>query len=78
MGPDLGGKEAYHGFRNGVLFTGPKGQLVADYNNYKLLPEEKFKDFTPPATDHRALDRPPQGMDRGDQRQRRHAVQLRL
>ena len=48
VGPDLGAKEAYHGFRNGVLFTGPKGQLLADYGRYKLLPEEKFKDFAPP------------------------------
>ncbi len=47
-GPDLGAKEAYHGFRNGVLFEGPKGRLVADYNRYKLLPEDQFKDFTPP------------------------------
>ena len=28
--------------------TGPKGQLVADYGRHKLLPEEQFKDFTPP------------------------------
>ena len=47
-GPDLGAKEAYHGFRNGVLFEGPKGRLVADYNRYKLLPEDQFRDFTPP------------------------------
>ena len=47
-GPDLGAKEAFHGFASGVLFEGPKGQLVADYDRYKLLPEEKFKDFTPP------------------------------
>jgi predicted dehydrogenase len=47
-GPDLTATEAFHGFSNGVLFTGPKGQLVADYDHLKLLPEEKFKDFTPP------------------------------
>ena len=47
-GPDLGAKEAFQGFANGVLFEGPKGQLVADYNRYKLLPEDRFKDFTPP------------------------------
>jgi predicted dehydrogenase len=47
-GPDLEAKEAFHGFANGVLFTGPKGQLVADYGRYKLLPEDKFKDFTAP------------------------------
>ena len=47
-GPDLDAKEAYHGFANGVLFTGSKGQLVADYGRHKLLPEEQFKDFTAP------------------------------
>jgi predicted dehydrogenase len=47
-GPDLTAKEPFHGFANGVLFVGPKGQLVADYDHLKLLPEEKFKDFTPP------------------------------
>lgn len=39
----LSGKKA------GVLFIGDKGQLFADYDNHALLPEEKFKDFTPPA-----------------------------
>lgn len=33
---------------NGILFVGEKGQLLADYNRRILLPEEKFKDFTPP------------------------------
>ena len=33
---------------NGVLFEGPKGRLVADYGRHKLLPEDQFKDFTPP------------------------------
>ncbi len=31
-----------------VLFLGSKGMLIADYNQHKLLPEEKFKDFQPP------------------------------
>jgi predicted dehydrogenase len=33
----------------GVLFVGEKGLLMADYNQRKLFPEEKFADFTPPA-----------------------------
>ncbi|MCA9413770.1 MAG: Gfo/Idh/MocA family oxidoreductase, partial [Candidatus Omnitrophica bacterium] len=33
---------------NGVLFIGEKGMLLADYSNHKLLPEDKFADFTPP------------------------------
>ena len=33
---------------SGVLFVGEKGQLLCDYGRYKLLPEEQFKDFTPP------------------------------
>jgi predicted dehydrogenase len=37
------------GYRNGVLFSGEKGQLLADYGRHKLLPEEQFKDFTRPA-----------------------------
>ena len=32
----------------GVLFIGEKGMIEADYGSYKLLPEEKFADFTPP------------------------------
>jgi predicted dehydrogenase len=33
---------------DGCLFIGEKGMLLADYNYYKLLPEEKFKDFKEP------------------------------
>jgi predicted dehydrogenase len=47
-GPDLETKEAFHGFGDGVLFEGEKGQLVSDYNKHLLLPEAQFKDFTPP------------------------------
>jgi predicted dehydrogenase len=32
----------------GVLFIGEKGLLMADYNQWKLFPEEKFANFTPP------------------------------
>jgi len=33
----------------GVLFVGDGGMLLADYGKRILLPEEKFKDFKPPA-----------------------------
>jgi predicted dehydrogenase len=42
-GPDLQGKVTYQGFDSGVLFEGEKGNLVADYGKYRLLPEERFK-----------------------------------
>jgi predicted dehydrogenase len=32
-------------WKNGVLFVGEKGMLVADYNQYKLLPESDFAGF---------------------------------
>ena len=35
-------------WKNGTLFVGEKGYLISDYDKHKLLPEEKFKDFTPP------------------------------
>ena len=33
----------------GVLFIGEAGQLFADYSHYRLLPEQQFADFVPPA-----------------------------
>ena len=36
-------------WKNGVLFVGEKGQLIADYSRHELLPREKFRDFRPPA-----------------------------
>ena len=33
---------------NGVLFIGEKGMLLSDYSKHVLLPENDFKDFTPP------------------------------
>jgi len=36
------------GFGSGVLFIGEKGNLVADYGRYRLLPEDKFKDYQAP------------------------------
>lgn len=31
-----------------IIFVGTKGTLAADYDKYKLFPEEKFADFQPP------------------------------
>ncbi|MEN6334503.1 MAG: Gfo/Idh/MocA family oxidoreductase, partial [Phycisphaerales bacterium] len=36
-------------WNSAVLFIGSKGMLIADYNRYQLLPEEKFAGFQPPA-----------------------------
>jgi predicted dehydrogenase len=47
-GPAMAESKPFHGFADGVLFEGEKGQLVADYGNHKLLPEAQFRDFTPP------------------------------
>jgi predicted dehydrogenase len=47
-GPSLDGKVTYPGYGNGVLFVGDKGQLVADYSKYKVLPEDYAKGFSPP------------------------------
>lgn len=33
---------------DGVLFIGSQGMLLANYDRYVLLPEEKFADFQPP------------------------------
>jgi predicted dehydrogenase len=33
---------------DGVLFVGAKGMLLADYGNWKLLPEKDFEGFQPP------------------------------
>lgn len=34
---------------SGIMFVGSEGMLFANYGSYKLLPEEKFSDFKPPA-----------------------------
>ncbi len=39
-GPDLDGKETYPGFPAAVMFVGTKGQLIADYGKFRILPEE--------------------------------------
>src|SRR5439155_7699331 len=49
QGPSLDAKGPYQEFRDGVLFEGNKGKLVADYGRYKLLPEDRFRNFTPPS-----------------------------
>ena len=33
---------------NGVMFVGSEGMMFADYNNYRLFPQEKFKNYKPP------------------------------
>jgi hypothetical protein len=33
---------------DGVLFVGAKGMLLAEYNQYVLLPRDKFEGFQPP------------------------------
>ena len=45
--PALPGKAG--DWRNGVLFVGKEGMLLADYGRRKLLPEEKFAGFQPPS-----------------------------
>jgi predicted dehydrogenase len=47
-GPDLTGRVTYPGYSSGVLFEGERGQLLADYDRHRLLPEERFRDFRPP------------------------------
>ena len=47
--PPLLAEAGLPGWGAGVLFVGEKGMLMADYNQRKLFPEEKFADFTPPA-----------------------------
>jgi hypothetical protein len=36
-------------WKNGVLFVGDKGYLIADYNRHRLLPERDFEGFEAPA-----------------------------
>lgn len=33
---------------NGVMFVGSEGMMFADYNKYRLFPNDKFQGFTPP------------------------------
>lgn len=34
---------------SGVMFVGSEGKMYANYERYKLFPEDKFKNFEPPA-----------------------------
>jgi predicted dehydrogenase len=54
-GPDFSGRVGYVGFGSGVLFEGEKGQLLADYTHYKLLPESAFERFKPAPSLTRSL-----------------------
>lgn len=50
IGPrdEAGKPRELFGYHSGVLFTGEKGQLLADYSRHKLLPEERFADYKRP------------------------------
>jgi predicted dehydrogenase len=47
-GPNAG-KETFKGYGAGIRFVGTKGQLVADYGKFMVLPEAFAKDFKAPA-----------------------------
>ena len=47
--PGLWTEKAIPQWTNGVLFVGDAGMLLSDYTKHVLLPENVFKDFTPPA-----------------------------
>jgi predicted dehydrogenase len=34
---------------SGIMFIGSEGELFADYGSHRLYPQDKFKDFRPPA-----------------------------
>ena len=48
-GPGWEHDKPYLGYGSGVLFEGSKGKLISGYSKHNLLPEENFKNFTPPA-----------------------------
>jgi predicted dehydrogenase len=66
-GPALDGSRTIPGFTSGILFEGARGQLVANYGSYRLLPEEQFRDFQPP--------RPSIARSLGHHREWLHAIQ---
>jgi predicted dehydrogenase len=49
MQPELIGQGKVPPWKNGVLFVGEKGMLLADYSRRMLLPEAQFAGFQPPA-----------------------------
>lgn len=46
--PSLVGEGRVPAWRDGILFVGARGMLLADYSKYKLLPEDQFTGFTSP------------------------------
>lgn len=48
MKPELWKEKKIPQSKDGVLFVGSKGMLLADYQKHALLPENEFKDFQPP------------------------------
>jgi predicted dehydrogenase len=46
--PEIWTERGIPQWSDGVLFVGSKGMLLSDYGKHVLLPEDKFKDFTPP------------------------------
>ncbi|MCX8157782.1 MAG: Gfo/Idh/MocA family oxidoreductase [Verrucomicrobiae bacterium] len=40
--------EQYRQWRSGVLFVGEEGQIIANYTNHELWPEQKFANFQRP------------------------------
>ncbi|MFM7186826.1 MAG: Gfo/Idh/MocA family protein [Armatimonadota bacterium] len=49
MAGDAFKKAGAQSWGDGSLFIGDKGMLLADYGRYKLLPEDKYSGFVPPA-----------------------------
>jgi predicted dehydrogenase len=47
-GPDLSGRVRYPGYASGVLFVGERGELLANYGNHRLMPEERFRNYRRP------------------------------
>jgi predicted dehydrogenase len=48
MKPELWTEQKIPQWKDGVLFVGSKGMVLADYSKLTLLPAEDFKDFQPP------------------------------
>jgi hypothetical protein len=47
--PEILAEKGLPKWGDGVLFVGEKGMLIADYDKHRLLPEDAFRDFKPPA-----------------------------
>ncbi len=48
-GPSLDGSKKYPGFGSAVLFHGDKGSLVANYGQYRVMPDDFARGFKAPA-----------------------------